>query len=165
MEELPPVPLQVRAQDVLHALLLVGEPLLDGIPVKIAVEVVVAVDEDLLHGTSVRVAIVREDVLPRLNDGLEIVRKPVVGHVAGDDDRIDVLSAEPLECTAERRVAPPALRLLAITVDIADVNVGHDAEPEVGLAIPAEVRRTDEAKPAERTERRRAANEEPPRHG
>ena len=46
----------------------------------------------------------------------------------------------------------------------ADVDVGHDAEPEVGLAVPAEVRRTDETEPAERTERRRSADEEPPRH-
>ena len=111
-----------------------------------------------------KLPVVREDVLPRLDDGLEIVREPIVGHIARDDDRIDVLCAEPLERTAKRCVASPALRLLAFPVNIADVDVGHDAEPEIGLAVPAELRRTNETKSAERTERRRAADEAPPRH-
>ena len=119
----------------------------DGAGARAAV-VVVAVDEKTLHVTAVGRRVVREHVGPRLRHGLQFREHSGVRHVAAHRHRVHPLVAEPFERLAEHRL--PVERSAALF----QVDVGEDAERQVGRSLREQPRR--------RGERASAASERAP---
>ena len=163
MERLLPPAGHVLLENVLRALGGVGVELLGEFAVIEALPVVVAGDEELGDGASVGVFVVWEHGVPGLGDGQEVGVQALVGHVARDDDGVDVLAAEPLERVLEGEVVAEGAHLL-VRSDAEDVDVGDDAELQLRRACGGRAAGSEEPAAAERAERaeRRAADEELP---
>ena len=121
-----------------------GEVLVDGVvvrvvaeqvprgAVRVAIVVVVAVDEQALDAASVRREVVREHLVPHPGHGLKLLDQPVVGHVPADHDSVHAPVAEPLQRAAERRL--PAEHERAVRAADREMDVRDDAEHEVRRA-------------------------------
>ena len=167
VEDLLPPSGQVAAQHVVAApgaelalLRLLRMALRGVVAVEVAVVVVVAVDEELLDLPAVGGLVVREDRIPGLRDGLQLLDHAVVGHVAHHHHRVHALVAEPFKGMPEREVVAPVLRFLACA-HVRDVDVAHHAEREVRLLRGrlARAERAD-ARATQGAERSRATDEE-----
>ena len=121
-----------------------GEVLVDGVvvgvvaeqvprgAVRVALVVVVAVDEQALDAAPVRREVVREHLVPHPGHGLKLLDQPVVGHVPADHDSVHAPVAEPLQRAAERRL--PGEHERAVRAADREMDVRDDAEHEVRRA-------------------------------
>ena len=96
----------------------------DGSAPGIGLHVVVAVDEELNRLFSVDAFIVRKDLEPNIRHHLQLWKKSLVGHVAGNDDAVHLQTTEVFQGVDER------LGCVCTT----QMYVAHNADYEVGIA-------------------------------
>ena len=133
---------------------LVLEALRGVVAVAVPVEIVVAVDEDLLDA-----AALREDLEPFLRNRLELVREALVRQVARDHHRVDATRLEVFERMAERLRVVLVVKLVAALPE-PDVQIAEHAKCEIRLPsrLPPLRSRKQIPTPAQRGKSRRSEN-------
>ena len=96
----------------------------DGSAPSVALHVVVAVDEELNCLFAVDAFIVRKDLEPSIRHHLQLGKKSLVGHVAGNDDAVHLQTTEVFQGVDER------LGCVCTT----QMYVAHNADYEVWIA-------------------------------
>ena len=99
----------------------------------IAVNVMVAHDEEFLHLAPVRRAAVGEHLAPGVGMGLHLPDLTAIGHVPAMDDRIHVEGAEMAEGRDEKLVRPMFHVDPPARAACAQMRVAHNAKGDVGV--------------------------------
>ena len=109
---------------------LLTENRLDASAVLVALKVVVAVHEQLLHAASVRRLAIGKHGVPGARNGLKFLNRAAVRHVAADEYAVDAAVPVPFERLREHLLAGERKYAVIPLLD-RQVDVAQDAEHEV----------------------------------